>query len=133
MQRVRATGKPLDTPTALKVTADGVALTFSRPLDRTAAETPSNYRAARWNYRWSKDYGSPRLKPTDGTVGQDDVAVTAAKLSADGRTVSLSLAGMAPVMQLQVGLNVPATDGRPVRGSVFLTPRHVPARTPSPP
>ncbi len=127
VQRVRLTGKPLDVPTDLKVTSDGVALTFSRPLDRAAAENPTNYRAARWNYVWSKEYGSPRFRASDGAIGQDEVAVTAAKLSADGRTVRVSLAGMAPVMQLQVGLNVPAADGRPVTGAVYLTPRHVPA------
>ena len=128
VQRVRWAGKPLDAVVGLKVTADGVALTSSRPLDRAAAENVQHYRAARWNYRWSKEYGSPRLRPSDGAVGQDEVAVTGAKLSADGRTVRLTLAGMAPVMQLQVGLNVPTADGRPLTGSVYLSPRHVPGR-----
>lgn len=126
VQRVRYTGKPIGSPIALKVTANGVSLTFSEPLDRADAENPAHYRAARWNYRWSKEYGSPRLRPSDGQVGQDDCAVTAARLSADGKTVNLSLAGMTPVMQLQVGMNVKTVTGTSVVGSVYLTPRRVP-------
>ncbi len=123
LQRVRATGKPLDIPVGMKVVPDGVELTFSRALDKTAAEDPARYRVAWWGYRWTKDYGSKRYKVSDPEqVGQDDVGVSAAKLQPDGKTVRVVLdGGMKPAMQVQVGFNVTATDGKKVVGSVFLT------------
>jgi len=137
LQRVRYTGKPLDTPVKMEVVPDGLKLTFSRALDRATAEDPTHYRAAWWNYRWSGEYGSKRYKPSGvgvaeglpwfprgvdaGGVGQDDAPVTAVKLSADGRTVHVEVRGMRPVMQMQIGMNLRSADGAPVVGSVFLT------------
>jgi hypothetical protein len=121
VQRVRYTGKPLDVPVKMEVVADGVKLTFSRPLDKAKAADPANYRAAWWNYKWSGEYGSKRYKASSGEVGQDDVPVTAADVSADGRTVVVKVGRVKPVMQMQVGFNVAAADGKKVVGSVYLT------------
>lgn len=122
LQRVRYTGKPLDVPTAAAVSGSTLQLTFSRPLDPAAATDPAHYRVAWWNYRWSGDYGSKRWKASDpDAVGQDDVPVAAARLSADGRTVELTVPGLRPVMQMQVAYNVAAADKQKVLGSVYLT------------
>ncbi len=122
LQRVRLTGKPLDTVAKHEVTEAGVTLTFTRPLDKKQAENPANYKAAQWNYRWSEAYGSKRWKVSNGLVeGQDDLVIASAKLL-DEKTVAVTFAGGAkPVMQLQVGYNVKADDGATVTGSVFLT------------
>jgi hypothetical protein len=128
LQRVRYTGKPLDTVVKHQITDKGVRLTFSRPLDKTAAENPANYKGAAWNYIWSKDYGSKRWKPSLPNVeGQDEFAFVSATLE-DEKTVFLKApAGMAPVMQLQVGYNLKAaTDDAKVTGSVFLTVHKTP-------
>ena len=53
--------------------------------------------------------------------GQDEVPVRAAQLSADGRTLELTFESLKPVMQMMVGYNVKAGDGKPVVGSVYLT------------
>ena len=53
--------------------------------------------------------------------GQDDVPVRGAELSADGRTLTLTLDDIRPVMQMQVSYNLTQSDGRRVAGSVFLT------------
>lgn len=123
LQRVRYTGKPLDTVVKSEVTAKGVRLTFTRPLDKATAEDVKNYKAAAWNYRWSADYGSKRWKPSAPTVeGQDEFAFTEAKLE-DDKTVFLKApAALTPVMQLQVGYNLKAKeDAAKLSGSVFLT------------
>lgn len=117
LQRVRTTGKPLLTPIKHEVVADGVKLTFSAPLDRSVATNPANYRAAAWNYRWTKDYGSKRWKPSAPTVeGQDEVAVRGVELSADGRTVIVRAAFPIPVMQVQLGVNLRSSEGDPIAG-----------------
>jgi hypothetical protein len=82
----------------------------------------ANYKAAWWNYRWSGDYGSKRWKVSDATKeGMDDVPVRAARLLEDKRTLELTFEALKPVMQMQVGFNVKAADGKPVVGSVLLT------------
>ncbi|MBX9626012.1 MAG: hypothetical protein K2X82_19600 [Gemmataceae bacterium] len=122
LQRVRYTGKPLDVPTAMKVDGSSLRLTFGRPLEPAAATDPARYRVARWNYRWSGDYGSKRWKVSDPNAeGQDDVPVTAARLMPDGRTVELTVADLRPVMQMQVAYNLAAADRANVTGSVYLT------------
>lgn len=127
LQRVRYTGKPLDTVVKSQVTDKGVRLTFSRRLDKKTAENPANYKAAAWNYRWSADYGSKRWRPSAPNVeGQDEFAFASATLE-DEKTVFLKApAGMAPVMQLQVGYNLKARDDAKVSGSVFLTVHKAP-------
>lgn len=123
LQRVRYTGKPLDTVVQSQVTEKGVRLTFTRPLDKKTAEDPANYKAAAWNYRWSGEYGSKRWKPSAPNVeGQDEFTFTGAKLEDDTTVFLTAPKGMTPVMQLQVGYNLKAAkDEAKVSGSVFLT------------
>ncbi|MEO2088929.1 MAG: heme-binding domain-containing protein, partial [Gemmataceae bacterium] len=123
LQRVRYTGKPLDTVAKLDVVQSGVKLTFTRPLDKATAENPANYKAAWWGYRWSGDYGSKRWRVSNPNVeGQDEFLFTSAKLL-DEKTVLLTVpGGMRTVMQMQVGYNVTAKgDAAKITGSVFLT------------
>jgi hypothetical protein len=122
LQRVRYTGQPLDVPVAMKVQGNTIRLTFSRELDPKSVADPGHYRAAWWNYRWSKDYGSKRWRVSDPDAeGQDDVPARRATLLADGRTIAITFDRLRPVMQMQVGYNMRAADGRTVVGSVFLT------------
>ena len=123
LQRVRYTGKPLDTVVKHQITDKGVRLTFTRSLDKKTAEDPANYKAAAWNYIWSKEYVSKRWRPSAPNIeGQDEFAFASATLE-DEKTVFLkATVGMTPVMQLQVGYNVKAKgDDAKVTGSVFLT------------
>jgi hypothetical protein len=122
LQRVRYTGQPLDVPVKLAVDGNVIRLTFSRPLDPTSVAKAENYKAAWWNYRWTGDYGSKRWKVSNPhTEGQDEFAAKSAKLLPDGRTIEIAFDKLQPVMQMQVGYNLVATDGRPVVGSVCLT------------
>ncbi|HAW31665.1 MAG TPA: hypothetical protein DCY03_26750, partial [Planctomycetaceae bacterium] len=57
LQRVRYTGKPVHLPVAVKTMQNGIALTFTNPLDRQTAENPDNYAIEQWNYLWSQNYG----------------------------------------------------------------------------
>ena len=127
LQRVRSTGKPLDAVVKLNVTDAGIALTFARKLDSKSAENPTNYKVAAWDYRWSQDYGSERYKVSNSqATGQDELAVTKAKLL-DESTVLLSVAGgVKPAMQVQTGYNLKSAEGTVMTGSVFHTIHQVP-------
>jgi hypothetical protein len=122
LQRVRPTGKPLDTVVAFEAKGNTIRLTFAREMDADAAKGAANYKAAWWNYRWSGEYGSKRWKVSDPSKeGMDKVPVRSAKLLEDKRTLELTFEALKPVMQMQVGFNVKAADGKPVVGSVLLT------------
>ena len=122
LQRLRYTGQPMHAVVGLKVIPDGVELAFSEPLDAASVADLGGYKAAWWNYRWAAEYGSKRYKLSDANAeGQDIVPVTAATLLADGKTVRLTLAGMRPVMQLQVGVRLKTAAGGSVSGLTTLT------------
>jgi len=122
LQRVRPTGKPLDAVVAFEAKGNTIRLTFARDMDADAAKGAANYKAAWWNYRWSGEYGSKRWKVSDPSKeGMDEVPVRSAKLLEDKRTLELTFEALKPVMQMQVGFNVKAADGKPVVGSVLLT------------
>jgi hypothetical protein len=127
-QRVRPTGKPLDVPIAWHARTNGIALTFSRPLDRESAEDVGSYGMDCWNYRYAAQYGSKDWSPGDpDREGHDLVAIRSAKLLEDGRTVFLEIPGLRPVMQWQLQYNLnTAADGAVVRGKLYGTINRVP-------
>ena len=126
--RVRYTGKTVDMVRDLRVKADGVELTFTRPLDRASVADLQNYGVDRWNYDWAEHYGSPEFSVKNPKQkGRDRVEVRSAKLSADGKTLSLGLEDVIPVMQQRVKLNLKAADGAEVQQEVWHTIHKVPA------
>jgi hypothetical protein len=127
LQRVRYTGKPARTAHDLHVHAHGIDLTFTEPLDPESAGNPENYGIQAWNYAWTKNYGSPEFSVADpARKGHDTMAIAAAKLSADGKTVSLEIPGLRPVMQMMIRVKVKAADGAPVAFDVYNTINKIP-------
>ena len=98
--RVRYTGKPVYSVQGLNVIKGGVKLTFSQPLDKASAEDLQNWSGKRWNYQRTEDYGSPEISVADPSKKtRDRLNITDAKLSADGKTVTLMIEDLKPVMQ----------------------------------
>ena len=101
---------------------DGIRVAFSQPLDPKTAEDPSAYAVERWNYRWTREYGSDDWSVEDpDRAGRDPVTVTRAELSEDGRSVFLHLEDLKPVMQMRLQYNLDAADGTLVRGELPFT------------
>ena len=122
LQRVRYTGAACDLPTALHFVEGGVLLTFSRPLDRSTAEDPTNYDVQQWNYRWSSGYGSPDFKVSQPqTEGHDELEVASVTLQPDQRTVFLAIDALQPVMQIAIRFALRAADGAPLESAVYGT------------
>jgi hypothetical protein len=121
-QRVRYTGKSLLVPVAWRAHSNGLALTFTEPLDKETAEDPGSYDLQQWNYRYAAQYGSKDWSVANpDKEGHDTLAVKTAHLAQDGRTVFVEVSNLRPVMQLQLQYNLAASDGAPVRGKVFGT------------
>ncbi len=124
--RVRYTGAKVHVPVAYSIVKDGVIVRFMNPLDREVAGNVESYLVEQWNYKWTKDYGSPEFKVTDGQKGRDTLKLKSATLSKDGRSVLLTIPNMQPSMQLRVQCSLESDDGAEVKhdiyGSIFVIP-----------
>ncbi len=127
LDRVRYTGKPVVTVRALRVDRQGVHLGFTQPMDPSIAEDAQNYSIQRWNYKRTNSYGSGEYSVADASKkGRDTAPVTAAKLSADGRTVTLTLGGLAPCDQQLIRFTLKTADGAKLQSEVMHTIHAVP-------
>jgi glucose/arabinose dehydrogenase len=127
LQRVRYTGKPALLPVSMKIRKTGIDLTFTDALDAETAGDPDSYSALWFNVVSTPDYGSPEFNATNPAKrGREKVAVTAAKLLADGKTVSLDLEGFRPVTNLIVKFSIRSAAGAKIHSEVFLTVNRLP-------
>src|SRR5262249_23209116 len=127
LERVRFTGKTVTLPTDLHVSKGAIALTFAVSLDTKSVDR-AQVSVEQWNYRWTQNYGSKGYsvaEPDKG--GRGAVTVKSVKLSADGKTLTLAIPELKPVMQMGIYLKgLKAADGTPVDVSVFNTINYVP-------
>ncbi|WP_278466480.1 ThuA domain-containing protein [Gimesia maris] len=129
LQRVRYTGKPVHLPVAVKTMQNGIALTFTNPLDRQTAENPDNYAIEQWNYLWSQNYGSPEYRVSaPQTEGRDEVEVISATLLPDQRTVFLELPRVIPVMQMGITWQLTSQSGELLKQTYYHTINSVSSR-----
>ncbi|HTD68572.1 MAG TPA: hypothetical protein VK846_18780, partial [Candidatus Limnocylindria bacterium] len=124
--RVRYTGKKVYSVSGLKVLKDGVQLTFTQPLATDSVADLQNWSGKRWNYLRSEKYGSDELSlvqdvNSKSKRGRDVVNITGAKLSKDGKTVSLQIADFKPVMSETIRFNLKAADGTPLAQELMHT------------
>lgn len=120
--RLRYTGTPLNLPIDLHVEKDAIKISFSDAVDKAQATDPQNFRIEQWNYKWTGGYGSPEIKVSNPKMnGHDELEAESASLSADGKTVTLKVEGLRPVMQMKIGINIKAADGTPIRAPIYNT------------
>ncbi|WP_229310956.1 PQQ-dependent sugar dehydrogenase [Larkinella soli] len=116
IQRIRWKGKVPMEVADMKLTPTGFDLTFTQPLDPATASEVINFQFKRYYYEYHQAYGSKQfdLKP---------VPVTAVRLSADGKTASLTLAEMKPgyIYELEMGPIRSATNQKLMNRLVCYT------------
>ncbi len=126
-QRVRYTGRTVNMPSGMSVKKDSIDITFTDPLNRRLAEDPGSFAVRQWNYRWTKAYGSKHYKATrPDEEGEDVFEVKSTKLSDDGRTVTLKLDQLTPVMQMSIQYSLDAADGALLEDTIYNTINEVP-------
>ena len=127
LDRVRYTGKPVYAVSGLKVKKNAIELVFTQPLDPVYASDVQNYSAKRWNYQRAEDYGSPEFSVSDPQKKQrDELPIKSAKLSADGKTVTLEIADLKPVMGQSINFNLKAKDGTEINQVIQHTINAIP-------
>ncbi len=110
-QRVRYTGESMQLPVSYHVHANGVRVTFAKPIDPTIACDVKRQFAQAWNYRYSPAYGSAELSPSHpGTIAHDHMEISEVHVI-DDRSVFVEIPELQPVNQLHLVLQV--DDGAP--------------------
>lgn len=111
-------------PTKIAADTSGISFEFSDSLDPTSATDWRNYSVSRWGYRTSSQIGSEDYRISDPRRrGRDRLLVRDAKLSLDGRSLSLILDEMLPADQLQINADIKSSSGTPVAFTVLQTVR----------
>jgi putative heme-binding domain-containing protein len=112
--RIRYAGKPLRVPIGLNARRSGMAITFSGPLEREAAADPARYAVKTWSLRRSEQYGSKHYD-------ERPLAVRGARLSDDGRTVSLDMPEIQPTWCMEIKYSLKGAGGQSVDGVIHNT------------
>ena len=113
--RVRATGKPMFLPVGLSARKEGMAITFTDPLDPEDRDRPNRVITAKtWTIKRTVNYGSDHFD-------ERAAMIAAARLSADGRTVVLEIPGIAPTWCMEITYRIKGAAGEPVEGVIHNT------------
>lgn len=126
--RVRYTGRPIRMITKCEACPSELRITFNIALDPSAASSLRSYSVRQWNYKWSSDYGSEAYHPETGEVGKQDLAISGAKLSGDGKSLTLQVRQLRPVDQLHLRLNLTDVDGEAFSEEIYWTIHAIPTR-----
>lgn len=127
LARVRYTGRPARLPIELSVKRRSIRLTFTDRLDPASATNPENWTLKRWRYRYSKQYGSPELSlKNPDKNGRDSVSLGAIELGDDGRSVTLHVPDLKPVMQMMLGWDIRGADGSSIKNALYHTIHELP-------
>jgi len=112
--RLRYTGKAVHLPTSLSATSAGMQVGFSGKLEPKVAEDASRYQVKTWSLKRTKSYGSKHYD-------EKTLKVRSAKLSSDGKTVSLEIEGMKPTWCMEIKYSLSGDAGEPVSGVIHNT------------
>jgi hypothetical protein len=127
-QRVRYTGRPVYMPKDLRVDAGRIRISFTQSVD-AATCTPDKIKIEQWNYVWwSDNYGSKDFSvASPDKVGRDPVKVDRTSLSDDGKTLTLYVEALRPVMQMGIYLPELKSAGGAAMGTrIYNTINYVP-------
>jgi putative heme-binding domain-containing protein len=116
--RVRYTGRPVHVPVALNARASGMAMTFAAPLERASATDAGRYAVKIWGLKRTANYGSDHYN-------EHSLAVKAASLSDDGKTVQLEIPEIGPTWCMEIKYSLRGANGEPVNGVLHNTVHRV--------
>jgi hypothetical protein len=119
LYRVRYTGAPVHLPIALHAQERRIEMTLSGELERTVASDPENYQIKVWSLKRTANYGSQHYD-------EHPLAVTSATVSADGRTVQLTVPDLAPTWGMEIRYRLKSSSGQSIDGRIHNTIHELP-------
>lgn len=113
LYRLRATGKAMNLPTELHAMKDGIRLRFTDALDPKSIQ-PQKVQLKAWALKRTANYGSEHYD-------EHELEVTSAKLSEDGKELSLTVPDIAPTWCMEIRYEFRDQTGQLVRGVLHNT------------
>ncbi len=111
--RIRRSEKAAHVPLAIHATKGALRVSFSEPLDANSVQ-PGGFAFKIWSLKRSANYGSKHYD-------EHPLEITAARVSEDQRTVTLTIPALAPAMSYELTTKLRAPDGTPVERSLHGT------------
>lgn len=124
--RIRFTGKTLYKPIGYQTFDNGIRVNFPVELDASSVQKEGRFFAQMWDYRNTKQYGSPEfsvLHPDQ--VGHDPLNITSAHLLADKKSVFFEIPKLQSAMQMHLRMHLKAADGNTFATDLFPTIIHL--------
>lgn len=115
--RIRRSAQPACVPLAIHAAKGALCVTFSDPLDGNSVQ-PAAFTLKIWSLKRSASYGSEHYD-------EHPLDITAARLSQDERTVTLTTPALAPTMCYELTTKLRTHDGAPVERSLHGTIHHL--------
>lgn len=121
LQRVVWTGEVPFEPLEVRARSDGFEVTFTQPVDPATAGDPASYGVTSYTFRYSSEYGSPRIEEATH-------AVTRVTVSEDGLRARLYVEGLREGFVHELSLaGVRSRDGRPLlHDTAYYTLNRIP-------
>jgi hypothetical protein len=121
LQRLRPTGETAFEMHSVRSASDGLVVRFTRPVDRSWLEDPSNYRITQWTYHATPQYGGPK-------IGEQRMGVAIATAQADGLEVHLAIADLRPGHVVHLRTAPESVDGDEIWSTeAWVTLNRIPA------
>ena len=114
LYRIRYTGRPMNLPVKLQAATGKLSLTFTEPMNRESIADLKNYAIKVWDLKRTRNYGSKHLNERPWKVEK-------ATLSADGKTVMLSIPQLAPTWSMEIKYKLKSKTGDAVVGTIHNT------------
>ena len=111
--RIRRSEKPAYMPLGVHAAKGTLTVTFSEPLNANGVK-PSAFTMKSWSLKRTKSYGS---KHHD----ERELPITAARLSDDKRSITLTIPTLAPTHCYELLVKLPSPDGAPIERSLHGT------------
>jgi hypothetical protein len=114
LYRIRYTGRQVHLPIGLHAFRHGVEISFSGALREEAACRPEHYAVKVWSLKRSAQYGSQHYN-------ERTLAVAAADVAADGKTVRLHIPELEPTWCMEIAYELTGAEGEAVSGVIHNT------------
>ena len=111
--RIRRLASPAQLPVAVHAARGQLRVTFSDPLEAASVQ-PGAFAFKIWSLKRSANYGSQHY-------GEHALAIAAAQVAADGRTVTLNIPDLAPTQSYELKLKLRGADGAEIERNLHGT------------
>jgi hypothetical protein len=115
--RIRRGGKPAWVPLGIHAAKGALTVTFSDPLE-TASVKPDAFAFKIWSLKRTANYGSKHYD-------EHPLDIQGARLSADGRAVTLGIPMLAPTQCYELRIKLQTQDGAITERSLHGTIHHI--------